>query len=60
MVLRAPLRLSAVRARYHNASACKSAPKRDPARICNKALMKQRYFLGTGVPIGADLNPIKL
>jgi hypothetical protein len=24
---------------------CKSAPKRDPARICNKPLIYHRYFL---------------
>jgi hypothetical protein len=39
---------------------CKSAPKRDPARICNKPLIYQRCFLETGVPIGADLDPTKL
>jgi hypothetical protein len=40
--------------------ACKSAPKRDPARICNNPLICQHYFLETGVPIGADWDPTKL
>jgi hypothetical protein len=39
---------------------CKSAPKRDPARICNRPLIYHDYFSETGVPIGADWDPIEM